>query len=33
VILLSLGHPTKPLEPVMHPDRRPATDVVHREHW
>lgn len=33
VILLSLGYPTTPLTAVAEPDRRPSTDVVHREHW
>jgi nitroreductase len=33
VILLSLGYPVRPLEPIEHPDRRPAAEVVHHEHW
>jgi nitroreductase len=33
VILLSLGYPVQPLEPIEDPARRPASDVVHREHW
>jgi|SRR6185436_10596644 len=33
VVLLSLGYPTTPLAPIEHPDRRPSTDVVHRERW
>jgi nitroreductase len=33
VILLSLGYPVQPLEPIADPARRPAADVVHRDHW
>jgi len=34
VILLSLGYPAdRPLAPVKNPDRRPFTEVVHRERW
>jgi nitroreductase len=33
VILLSLGYPTKPLALIENPDRRPTSDVVHRERW
>jgi nitroreductase len=33
VILLSLGHPARPLTPIEHPKRRPADEVIHREHW
>jgi nitroreductase len=33
VILLSLGYPARPLTPIEHPKRRPADDVIHREHW
>jgi nitroreductase len=33
VILLSLGYPVRPLAPIEHPDRRPAAEVIHREHW
>ena len=33
VILLSLGYPVQPLEPIADPARRPMSDVVHREHW
>jgi nitroreductase len=33
VILLSLGYPVQPLEPIGDPARRPPSDVIHREHW
>ena len=33
VILLSLGYPARPLTPIEHPKRRPADEVIHREHW
>jgi nitroreductase len=33
VILLSLGYPARPLTPIAHPKRRPADEVIHREHW
>lgn len=33
VILLSLGYPVRPLSPIEHPKRRPASEVIHREHW
>ena len=33
VILLSLGYPMRPLGPIANPDRRPSSDVVHRERW
>jgi nitroreductase len=33
VILLSLGYPARPLAPIEHPKRRPAGEVIHREHW
>ena len=33
VILLSLGYPVRPLTPVEHPKRRPADEVIHRDHW
>jgi nitroreductase len=33
VILLSLGYPVRPLTPIEHPDRRPASEVIHREQW
>jgi nitroreductase len=33
VILLSLGHPVRPLTPVEHPNRRTLAEVVHRERW
>lgn len=33
VILLSLGYPVRPLTPIENPKRRPAAEVIHREHW
>jgi len=33
MILLSLGYPVRPLTPIEHPKRRPADEVIHREHW
>jgi nitroreductase len=32
-VLLSLGYPQRPLAPVADPDRRPFSEVVHRERW
>jgi nitroreductase len=32
--LISFGYPAhRPLAPIMHPNRRPFEDVVHREQW
>jgi nitroreductase len=32
--LISLGYPAaRPLTPIATPDRRPFTEVVHRNHW
>jgi nitroreductase len=32
--MLALGYPAdRPLRPIVHPNRRPFDDVVHREHW
>jgi nitroreductase len=34
VYLIPLGYPAdRPLAPIAHPNRRPFTDVVHREVW
>jgi nitroreductase len=33
VILLSLGYPLRPLTLIENPKRRPASEVIHREHW
>jgi nitroreductase len=33
VILLSLGYPVQPLTPIENPKRRPADEVIHRDHW
>jgi len=33
VILLSLGYPARPLTTIEHPKRRPADEVIYREHW
>ena len=33
-LLMSLGYPAgRPLAPVRNPDRRPFTEVVHRDRW
>ena len=33
-LLISLGYPAgRPLAPIEAPDRRPLTDLVHRERW
>jgi nitroreductase len=33
-LLITLGFPAdRPLRPIDRPDRRPFTEVVHREHW
>jgi nitroreductase len=32
--MLALGYPAdRPLRPILHPDRRPFDEVVHRGHW
>ncbi|MEP7223668.1 MAG: nitroreductase family protein [Actinomycetota bacterium] len=32
--LVAFGYPAgRPLSPIVHPNRRPLHDVVHREHW
>jgi nitroreductase len=32
--MLALGYPAdRPLKPIVHPDRRPFDEVVHRGHW
>jgi nitroreductase len=32
--LIALGYPAdRPLKPILHPDRRPFDEVVHRGHW
>jgi len=32
--MLGIGYPAdRPLKPIVHPDRRPFDDVVHRGHW
>jgi nitroreductase len=32
--MLALGYPAdRPLQPIIHPDRRPFDQVVHRGHW
>jgi nitroreductase len=32
--MLALGYPAdRPLRPILHPDRRPFDQVVHRGHW
>jgi nitroreductase len=32
--MLALGYPAdRPLKPILHPDRRPFDEVVHRGHW
>jgi nitroreductase len=32
--MLALGYPAdRPLKPVVHPDRRPYDEVIHRGHW
>ena len=32
--MLALGYPAdRPLKPVVHPDRRPFDEVIHRGHW
>jgi nitroreductase len=32
--MLALGYPAdRPLKPLVHPNRRPLDDVVHRGHW
>jgi len=32
--LIALGYPAdRPLTPILRPDRRPFTEVVHRGHW
>lgn len=32
--MLALGYPAdRPLTPITRPDRRPAEEVVHRDHW
>jgi nitroreductase len=32
--LVALGYPAgRPLSPILHPNRRPLDDVVHRERW
>ena len=34
VILLSLGYPAdRPLTPIKNPNRRPFTEIVHRDRW
>jgi len=33
-LLISLGYPAdRPLAPIRNPDRRPLSDLVHRDHW
>ena len=32
--LVAFGYPAdRSLSPIVHPDRRPASDVIHRERW
>ena len=32
--MLALGYPAdRPLKPIVHPNRRPFAEVVHRGHW
>jgi nitroreductase len=32
--MLALGYPAdRPLKPIVHPNRRPLAEVVHRGHW
>jgi len=32
--MLALGYPAdRPLKPVVHPNRRPSDEVIHRGHW
>src|SRR6202165_5909880 len=32
--MIALGYPAdRPLKPVVHPDRRPFDEVIHRSHW
>src|ERR1700689_2981570 len=33
-LLISLGYPAdRPLVPIRNPDRRPFSEVIHRDHW